>query len=188
MIQQDLTELIAGVAAKDRNAFNALFSATYAKLFAVARRIMGNNELAEDAVAEAFMTIWQRAESYQTGKGAVITWMATIVRNKCLDMKRRMAVRPQTVDIEKMAVFLEDGAPGADRIAENSDSRRLLQACLKGLKPETAQALVLAYVYGFSRPELAERFDRPEGTIKTWIFRGLKQLKDCLGRQGVSKR
>ena len=52
--------------------------------------------------------------------------------------------------------------------------------CLEGLEPEKKQIVRLAYLDGMSREALAKRFDRPEGTIKTWLHRSLAQLKGCL--------
>jgi RNA polymerase sigma-70 factor (ECF subfamily) len=64
---------------------------------------------------------------------------------------------------------------------EISQELRRLEACLDGLDKQKTIAIKLAYLDGLSRQELAVRLDQPVGTIKTWLHRGLKQLKDCLG-------
>ena len=75
--------------------------------------------------------------------------------------------------------------PDPDKLAsdqvELSEDLQRLEDCLGKLDPERREAIRLAYLDGLSRKDLAERFNLPVGTIKTWLHRGLKQLKDCLG-------
>jgi RNA polymerase sigma-70 factor (ECF subfamily) len=139
-----------------------------------------NRELAEDVVQEAFFKVWERAGDYNPALAAPMTWLGTIVRNRALDEVRRRTARPTTDDsaLEFLASDDEHPITGLERA---EDVKRLMM-CLQGLEPEKRQMVQLAYLDGWSREALAQKFDRPEGTIKTWLHRSLAQLKGCLGQ------
>jgi len=102
--------------------------------------------------------------------------MATIARNCALDEVRRVA--PASLE----DVDFEPAAQTVDPLAVRERSERLsaLVNCLKALDEEKRAVVLLAYYRGLSRETLAKRFGRPVPTIKTWLHRGLAQLRDCL--------
>ena len=124
------------------------------------------------------MRIWEKAGDYDVDKGSPIAWMATIARNRALDEIRR--VRP--VSLEDMPEGFEPAAEEVDPLGARDRSERLsaLMSCLQTLDEEKRDVVLLAYYRGFSREALAKRFQRPVPTIKTWLRRGLAQLRDCL--------
>jgi RNA polymerase sigma-70 factor (ECF subfamily) len=174
----DLTEIMARVAARDRAAFAILYRQTNAKLFAVAYRILSRRDLAGEVLQEAYVRIWDKAGDFDVNKGSPIAWMATIVRNRALDEVRR--VRP--VSLEDMPDSFEPAAEEIDPMAsrERSETLTALMRCLALLDEEKRQIVMLAYYQGASRDYLAKRFQRPVPTIKTWLYRSLAQLKDCM--------
>ena len=107
-----------------------------------------------------------------------VTWMAAIVRNRALDEVRRRAARPSADASELAEIESEDEHP-LQALERHQDVERLLR-CLESLEPEKKQIVRLAYLDGLSREAIAKKFDRPEGTIKTWLRRSLAQLKGCL--------
>ena len=174
-----LTGLLARVAGGDRAAFASLYQATSLKLFGIVLRILGREALAEEILQEVYVKIWQRASDFDPKKASPITWMATIARNQAIDATRKR--QPKLV--ENLAhigdIADEDELPG-DRL-EMSDELRRLEACLDGLEEGRRAMVKLAYLEGYSRQDLAERFGQPVGTIKSWLRRSLIQLRDCLG-------
>jgi RNA polymerase sigma-70 factor (ECF subfamily) len=104
--------------------------------------------------------------------------MSAIVRNRSLDEVRRRVARPLADATELEDIESEDEHP-LEALGRQEDVERLLR-CLERLEPEKKQIVRLAYLDGLSREALAKRFDRPEGTIKTWLHRSLAQLKGCL--------
>ena len=174
----DLAQLLARVAVRDRAAFATLYKLTQAKLYGVVARILVRSDLAGEALQEAYVRIWEKAGDFDSAKGSPIAWMATIARNRALDEIRR--VRP--VSLEDMPEGFEPAAEEVDPLASRDRSERLtaLLDCLKTLDDEKREAILLAYYRGFSREALAKRFQRPAPTIKTWLRRGLAQLRDCL--------
>ena len=173
-----LDQLLAGVASGDEAAFAELYQATSAKLLGVALRILRNREVAEEVVQEAYFKVWERAGDYKPEIASPVTWMAAIVRNRALDEARRRVIRPSADESELANLESDDEHPIA-ALERAEDVQRLLH-CLDGLEPEKKQIVRLAYLEGMSREALAERFDRPEGTIKTWLHRSLAQLRGCL--------
>jgi len=160
------------------DAFERLYHATSAKLFGVVLRILKNRAQSEDALQDIYVRIWQKAGDFQPGRASIITWMATIARNRAIDIVRRQ--RPET-DMEDGEIeVLTSHDTVFDQVAL-ADEVRQLEDCLGGLEDDRQQIVRLAYLEGYSRAELADRFAQPVGTIKTWLHRSLRQLKECLG-------
>jgi RNA polymerase sigma-70 factor, ECF subfamily len=174
----DLVELLRRTAARDAEAFAALYRQTHALLYGVVARILKRGDASGEALQEAYVRIWEKAGEFDSGKGSPIAWMATIARNRALDDVRR--VRPTS--LEDMPEGFEPAAETVEPLAARARSEQLsaLLECLGALEPERREVVLLAYYRGFSRDALAARFDRPVPTIKTWLRRGLMQLRECL--------
>jgi RNA polymerase sigma-70 factor (ECF subfamily) len=175
---EDIAKLMSRVARKDKAAFAELYRATSAKMFGTALRILRRRDLAEDILQEVYTKIWERAGDFDAAKASPITWMATIVRNRALDEIRRKA----PAQIEDMPEGFEPAAELEDPLAgrERSEGLRRLLTCLDKLDPQKRQMVLLAYYHGTSRDALAQRYEAPVPTIKTWLHRSLAQLRICL--------
>ncbi len=173
-----IVDLMARVARKDREAFAALYRATSAKMFGTALRILRRRELAEEILQEAYAKIWERAGDFDAAKASPVTWMAAIVRNRALDEVRRKT----PISVEDLPEGFEPAADNPDPLAarDRSESLRQLLACLDKLEPQKRQMVLLAYYHGASREALAQRYEAPVPTIKTWLHRSLAQLRLCL--------
>lgn len=175
-----LESLMAATAKGDKVAFKTLYERSSAKLFGVVLRILKNRQKAEDVLQDVFLKIWQKAGSYDPSQGKPITWMATIARNRSIDVIR--ATRPeQTVDEpgDEEEIFRLTGQDASEVDVGDLES---LRVCLGEMKEDDRNYVLLAYYEGYSREELADRFDSPVGTIKTRLRRGLVALRACLER------
>jgi len=172
-----LGELISRIALADRDAFSALYAHIGPKLFGVCLRILKQQAIAEDALQEIFVKIWQRSQSFTTGKAPPMAWLVTIARNHCIDLLR--ARRPDPVDIDD-AIALADEAPDPEASAITASDGRRIDKCLGELDADKAKAVVGAYVEGYSYQELAEEYKVPINTMRTWLRRSLTKLKECL--------
>lgn len=179
-----LAELLARAGLRDRAAFAALYEATRSKLFAVSLRIVRERPLAEEALQDSFVSIWNHAAGYAPARGAALTWMAAIVRNRSLDIVRRAREEPDVDDA--LAANLVDEAAAPARDAEDRAAAHALQECLGELDAEQRQSIALAFYHGLTHSELATHLRRPLGTVKTHIRRGLLKLRDCLMRRDVA--
>ncbi len=178
--QEELVSLMTAVAGGDRRAFAVLFARTGAKLNASVRRILRSETAAEDAVQEAYVRIWRRAGDFDASIASPIAWMTTIARHAAIDIARRGAERVsaagEAIDAD-LVERLADPASGTERFATGAQ----LAACLDRLDEDRRFMVLLAYCHGWSREELAARFDRPVATVKTILRRSLIALKECLG-------
>lgn len=174
----DLPELLSRVARRDQAAFAELYRATSSKLYGVILRISGRRETADEILQEVYVKIWHRAGDFNPAQGSPISWMAAIARNRTLDEIRRR--KPITAELSEEALQLADPGILASEAVERSEDYQRLERCLDGLDPEKQAMVRLAYLDGWSREQLAQKFNAPVPTIKTWLHRSLKVLKDCL--------
>jgi len=173
----DITDLLARVALRDRAAFSLLYQRTSAKLFGVALRILKDRTDAEEALQEVYVKIWQRADRYQQSAFSPISWLVAIARNHALDILR--ARRPMADDIDA-ALDIADGLPNPEQATVANAERGQIDGCLDQLEADKAEAVRGAYLDGYAYQELAERFDVPLNTMRTWLRRSLLKLKECL--------
>jgi RNA polymerase sigma-70 factor (ECF subfamily) len=180
-----LEDLLAACARKDQGAFARLYQATSPKLFGVALRILKREDWAEEVLQDCFVSVWNHAGTYSAGLSAPMTWMTSIVRNRCLDWLRRpsleVVLAPADEEAEDPLEAMASGEPGPlDELARSADAKALAD-CLGRLEAKQRQAIMLAFYDGLSHSELASHLRQPLGTVKTWVRRGLERLKGCLG-------
>jgi RNA polymerase sigma-70 factor (ECF subfamily) len=174
---------LAAIAKKDTHAFRNLYDATSPKLFGFLLRILIKRELAEEALQESFVNIWNNAANYQAHLAAPMTWMTTIVRNKAFDMLRKIddVVEIDTDQFDKDVMnALESTAHTPSESMQLSQDAQALSRCFTQLEGMQKQAIVMAYYHDSSHSEIAGQLQLPIGTVKTWIRRGLERLRLCL--------
>lgn len=185
MTPDQLSDLLSRCALRDQKAFADLYRQSSAKLFAVAVRITRRRDWAEEVLQESFVSIWNHATGYNPVKSAPMTWMTTIVRNRALDLLRR----PREVEIgdehEELINAIPDETPGPDLLLGQSADAGAIAECLAQLSDEQQKSITLAFFSGLSHGELAQQMQKPLGTVKTWIRRGLDRLKTCLDARGI---
>jgi RNA polymerase sigma-70 factor, ECF subfamily len=185
---QRLQELMAAAARRDgasQAAFASLYESTSSKLFGVALRILRREDWAEEVLQECYVNIWNHSADYNLQLSAPMTWMTSIVRNRCLDWLRRPRMEDATDDNE---VFerVQSEEPGPLQQLESSTEAKAIAGCLGALEEKQQRAVRIAFYEGLTHTELAEKMGEPLGTVKTWVRRGLVKLKDCLGAAGIS--
>jgi len=174
---QDIADLIARTALKDRTAFRTLYDRTSAKLFGVTLRILKDRAEAEEALQEVYVKVWQRADRYTAGHFSPISWLVAIARNHALDILR--ARRPRAEDIDQ-ALDIADRDLNPEQYTLARDERGRIELCLSQLEPDRALAVRGAYLDGFSYEELARRHAVNLNTMRTWLRRSLLKLRECL--------
>ncbi|MFS4439223.1 sigma-70 family RNA polymerase sigma factor [Paracoccaceae bacterium GXU_MW_L88] len=173
----EIEEMVARVAIKDKAAFSGLYDATSAKLFGVCLSVLGNRSEAEDALQETYLRIWNKADSYAVTGHSPMTWLITIARNISIDRLRRR--KAPTQDIED-AVEISDSTPGPEAFAIAQSERARIESCMDELPPDRANAVRRVYLKGQTYRELAAHYEVPLNTMRTWLRRSLRTLKDCL--------
>lgn len=176
---QELEGLLAACAMNDRKAFSRLYTITSAKLYGVVLRILNREDLAQDCLQDAYIKVWNNAGNYRSHLAAPLTWMSAIARNQALDLLRKQK-REMTESDDKGFPEQVDNNPLPLEGLSRTDEGRRLDNCLQQLKEQQRQIIALAYFKGMTHDELAAYTETPLGTIKTWIRRGLEQLRRCL--------
>jgi RNA polymerase sigma factor (sigma-70 family) len=177
--------VVALIARSDEQALAELYDRFGRVAYGLARRILRDEALAEDAVQDAFLTAWRRADTFMPERAKASTWLLTLVHRRAVDLVRR--------EERRRAEPIEDaGASPAAGTAEDvvwlRFERERVQAALRQLPDQQREALELAYYGGFTQSELAERLGQPIGTIKSRMFSGLGRLRDLLAEPEQGER
>ena len=166
-------------------ALRELYDLTSSKLYGVALRVVVNRDFAEDVLQDAYLNIWRIAPDYRAALSPPMAWMGVIVRSRALDFRRRRASERADVGLELDETITEtvagDSANPMDT-SQASEQAWALHECLRKLENRQREVVSLAYLRDLSHSELAEQLKLPLGTVKTWIRRGLEQLRGCMAR------
>jgi len=185
-----LAELLSKVALGDQRAFGDFYRQTSTHLYAVAVRILRDAQAAEEILQEAYVNVWHHAGSYVAAKSQPLTWLTSIVRNRCLDHLRRRELDTVTLtpdDDDAPAIDLADERPTPAELLLAGAEARAVRDCVEALDAGPKQAIALAYFQGLSHGELARHLNEPLGTVKSWVRRGLEKLRRCLDAAGGSR-
>lgn len=171
------SDLLCQIAGGDRRAFKALYDFVGGKLFAICLRMMKSRTEAEDVLQDAFVKIWEKSWQFDPAKGDGMAWLATVTRHTALDRLRAKPKAQVSLDDE---TTLEIDQKASVSMPENLGDYGNLDRCLGGLREDYRNAVVLAYMNGLTHEELAQALGKPLGTVKSWVTRGLAQLKECM--------
>lgn len=174
---------LQAVAKGDKAAFSTLYQQTSAKLFALSMGILKRTDWAEESLQEAYTRIWRSAHRYDPAKGSGISWIVTIARNTALSKLMRRPKDEFAGRNEAEMLQLPSRTPTPVEAAMRSSDARQLATCLSELEDEQRRSIYLIYYEGLTQREVAEHLDRPIGTVKSWVRRGLIRLKGCLDRE-----
>lgn len=175
MIESALLACASG----DKSALRRIYDAESPRMLGVAQRLLKRRALAEEAVQDAFVLIWRHAVRFDPQRGAGLTWIYAILRNRSLSILRDEK-RTETSEkpVAEEAASEEDDPETV--MAKLSDARAL-HACLETLPAQRRGIVLLAFVRGLTHGEIAGQLGLPIGTVKSWIRRSLIALKECLG-------
>jgi RNA polymerase sigma-70 factor (ECF subfamily) len=176
-----LRTALKAVAAGDQAALQIVYERTSAKLLGICLRILGDRMEAEDALQEVYVSLWRRADSYDPARSSPISWLAIFARNRAID-RLRSSTRLRGAEGISEAIAVPDGSPGAFELVAGEQERQRLAGCIDLLEERPRSAIRSAFFDGFTYAELAARSGTPLGTMKSWVRRGLAQLKSCLER------
>jgi RNA polymerase sigma-70 factor (ECF subfamily) len=179
----DYEAMIAACAAGEHHALQRLYHQESARLLGVARHIIGDLALAEDIVHDAYVNIWNNAHRFDPQRGSARGWIYSITRHLALNFVRDHQRLRQAGDAELQhhdhEKSFEQWQSSKGSIDWQDHAMRLLP-CLEALPQERRHCIIHAYVDGLTHKEIAEKTNTPLGTVKSWIKRSLKALKECL--------
>jgi RNA polymerase sigma-70 factor, ECF subfamily len=176
-------DLMCADAATAPRAFEVIYDRHSRPAYSLAYRILGSHGPAEDAVQEAFLTLWRNRSRYLPERGGLRAWLLPIVHARSVDVLRRNAVqwKRQTLvdDFEEPADADERSDAEVIRQEEATEVRKALAE----LSAPQQKVIVLAYFGGYTHREIADLLEEPLGTVKDRMRRGLQKLHGGLTRE-----
>jgi RNA polymerase sigma-70 factor (ECF subfamily) len=191
--------LVRAVMDGSQEALAGLYDRHGTAVFAAAMRASGDRSIAAEVVQESFLTLWDRAESFDATRGALAAWLATIARNRAIDRLRSAKRHDRASSFSSFATAVADdhsigdwltasgeliGAGGPEPLPEvvltDKETRGSIADALASLAPMERRVIELAYAGGLTQSEIAIELGWPIGTVKTRTRRALRQLRERL--------
>jgi RNA polymerase sigma factor (sigma-70 family) len=176
-------EIMRRIREGDRSAVDELYERFRRPAFALARRILADDALAEDVLQEVFLSVWRDPAAFDRGRGSVASWLLAVVHHKAVDAVRREESqrRRQVMAEDELAL----DAPMATRDVEEEAWSRVVadqvRTALGVLSASQREALTLAYYGGYTQREVAALTGTALGTVKTRMLAGMRRLRQELG-------
>jgi RNA polymerase sigma-70 factor (ECF subfamily) len=174
-------KLLSRCALRDERALSELYDLVSSQLFGVLLRILKRRALAEEALQDVMVKVWQRADQYVAYRGRAMAWLSSIARYRAIDLLRAQKTHTSIDDAPTEAL-----TDHSDDFTDTTTSQRMRNAlghCMTRLNAEQQRCLSLAYNEGYSQDEIATVLGSPLGTVKSWMRRGLASLKRCIESQ-----
>ncbi len=183
-------DVLPRVAAGDPAAVQSCIDRFGGLVWSLARRYLGANPEAEDAVQEIFIAVWENAGRFDPEIAAEATYIAMIARRRLIDRLRSRQRDPRpatTVAAAEIEAWLPDPSAHPDRVEASLDLRRVSEALLT-LGAGQREALLLSLAHGLSHSEVAAATGQPLGTVKAHIRRGLVRVRELLHSGPLTQR
>lgn len=177
----DDAELVARLAAGEPDALSAIYDRYHRQVFSLARRVIGDQTMAEDTTQEVFLALWRDPSRFDINRGSFASWLLAMAHHRAVDAVRREESqrrrRDRLNESEPEQAFSEDPTDRAIERAESADVR----TALAQLPHVQREALTLAYFGGYTQREVAALTGAPLGTVKTRMLAGMRRLRQVLG-------
>jgi RNA polymerase sigma-70 factor (ECF subfamily) len=175
----DDASVLRAMQAGDRNAVAALYDRYGSAAYGLAYRITNNGTMAEDAVQDAFVSVWQQASRFDPLRGQARAWLMTIVHHKATDAVRRRSARPERALPAGPEEFVASrGNP--EELAEWNMEAAAVREALQRIPGEQRRTIEMAYFMGLTHAEIARKMSVPPGTVKSRLRIGLEKMRDHL--------
>jgi RNA polymerase sigma-70 factor (ECF subfamily) len=178
--EHDDRTLVSLVCASDAAALEALYGRYGRACYSLARRILVDEQLAQDVVQEVFLAVWRDASRFDAARGGFSAWLLSMTHHKSVDSVRReenLRKRRTSADVLETT---ESEAPKVDEAVWSLVRRERVREALKSLPGPQREALALAYFGGYTQREIAGLTATPLGTVKTRMLAGMRRMKESL--------
>ena len=179
----DLDSLLDGVRAGDKAAFSALYDAIAPQVLGLATHILRDQAQAEEVTQEVFVEVWQKAHTFDPGRGSAKSWVLRLAKSRSIDRLRswRSAQARDTEDFNlQLTTWV---APAEEEAAQRLESQEL-QELIDSIGEPHRSALMLAYFGEYTHQEIADATGVALGTAKTRVRDGLQKLRKAVTVKG----
>ena len=188
MYEQEWAGLLARIAAGDQPALAEFYDASSAKVFGLVMKILADRTVAEEVTMDVYTQVWRRASSYDAERGTPGRWLMALAESRAIDRFRSSYLeRGRQVPLDQAAELPGDAAT-PEQYSADLERQRLVQEAMASLSAEQRQAIALAYYWGLSQSEIADRLQLPLGTVKTRMRLGMIRLREVLAPHGEGVR
>jgi RNA polymerase sigma factor (sigma-70 family) len=178
----DQDELLRRLIAGDQQALAEIYDAYGGRCYALARRLLRDENLAEDAVQEALLGLWRAPERFDSSRASLATFLLTLTHRRAVDVLRREALqRRGRVATDEGLVEVPSQDAGTAEQAEAKVAGADVRRALSALPAPQREALLLAYFQGYTQREISALTGTPLGTVKTRMLAGVRALRTALG-------
>jgi RNA polymerase sigma-70 factor (ECF subfamily) len=182
-VRADIT-LIERIVARDEQAVGDLYDRHSRLLFGLILRVLRDRGEAEEVLQEVFVSVWNRAETYNVSLGAPAAWLVRIARNRAIDRLRANTVRLRAAEAAPDPEVPRDNNP--ELRASLTEQQRAVVGALQALPADQRVLIEQAYYFGLTQSELAEKFKLPLGTVKTRVRSGMQALRQQLAQVSIA--
>lgn len=171
--------LMRSIASGDRLAFEELSKKYAGLIYSTVHKVLNHYEDTKDVSQDVLLSIWKKADTFHSTKGKLLTWIATMSRNRAIDRLRTLQRRGVLRD-KLEARNATEGTDPSDPARESvyrSETRRILESAVMKLSAEQREVIELAYFSGLTQSQIAKKIERPIGTVKARIRRGVHNLR-----------
>jgi len=185
----DELQLMTAIAQGNQRAFEALYDRFAATLNALCLRVLGPAGDAEAVLSEVFLELWQHADRFVPERGSLTAYVTLLARSRAIDRLRaetsRSAAQSRLRQIQSIEQPLTQMDPS--RAAVAGEDQQWVRSALAGLSEQQRRSLELAYFDGLSHREISEQMQRPLGSVKTDIRRGLFRLRAAMRSRSAGR-
>jgi len=179
-------DLLTLVERGDPDAFEVIYERHSRVAYSLAFRLLGDRQLAEDLVQDAFLAVWRGAAGYASARGSVRNWMLSILHNRGVDRLRTLGAMSRRQDALEQMELRRPDEPDAAELAISHALAGTVRDELRDLPSEQSEVLRLAYYGGFTHQEISQMLQLPLGTVKSRMRLGLERLRRGMGETGVA--
>ena len=176
--------LVLGIARFDEGSLAELYRRHAGSIFALAKRILHEQAIAEEVVQEVFLRLWNQPERFDVERGSLRSYLLSIAHGRSIDLVRADGARRERERRE--ARVTAEGGYDLEREVWDLSLAAHVREAISTLPLEERQAIELAYFGGHTYREVASLLEEPEGTIKSRIRAGLKRMHASLGATGIT--
>ncbi len=178
----DDLSLMRAIGARDQGAFQALYDRHSNLIFALCLKVLKSRADAEDLLVDVFWELWEKSGRYDQTRGSPRTYLLTMARSRAIDRLRTR--RNPTADLDLSEPAASSAATDNPLASAISDENRdAVRQAIDRLDPDQRRAIECAYYEGLSHSEIADKLDKPLGTVKTYIRQGLIHLRELVRTQ-----
>ena len=180
-------QLITLISNGEKDALDVFYTRHAHSVFSLARYMLREHTLAEEATQDIFVNLWLKASSYNPQRGKPKAWFMSIAHHRIIDLiraRKRHYQSTNEVAHELLDLYPSSG-PGTEELAYRNLTRDQVIEVLATLPPEQREVIVLAYFEGYSQSQIASKLGQPLGTVKTRVRLGMQKLRASFKRTEV---